>query len=92
MTSVEQDFKDWRRLRWIAIRNRLFSTTLVTHEAKRKEVVAVKEVWCLLLLLRIRSAHLEILGFSMGGAYQYRYIVTQLKRYGERRTKQVILV
>ena len=24
---------------------------------------------CLLLLLRIRSAHLEIVGFPMGGAY-----------------------
>ena len=29
---------------------------------------------CLLLLLRISSAHLEILGFPMGGAYQYRNI------------------
>ena len=34
---------------------------------------------CLLLLLRIRSAHLEILGFSMGGAYQYRDIFARFK-------------
>ena len=33
----------------------------------------------LLLLLRIRSAHLEILWFPMGGAYQYRNIFAQFK-------------
>ena len=34
---------------------------------------------CLLLLLCIRSAHLKILGFPMGGAYQYRDIFAQFK-------------
>ena len=29
----------------------------------------IHEGRCLLLLLRIRSAHLEILGFPMGGGY-----------------------
>ena len=31
--------------------------------------IHLKEVRSLLLLLRIRSAYLEILGFPMGGAY-----------------------
>ena len=30
-------------------------------------------------VLRIRSAHLEIIGFSMGGAYQYRDIFVRFK-------------
>ena len=34
---------------------------------------------CLLLLLRICSAHLEILGFPIGSAYQYRDVFAQLK-------------
>ena len=34
---------------------------------------------CLLLLLRIRSVHLEILGFPMGGAYLYRGIFAWFK-------------
>ena len=34
---------------------------------------------CLLLLLRIGSAHLDILGFPMGGAYYYRDISARFK-------------
>ena len=34
---------------------------------------------CLLLLPRIRSAHLEILGFSVGGTYQNRDIFARFK-------------
>ena len=34
---------------------------------------------CLLLLLRIRSAHLEILGFPLGGVYLYRDIFARFK-------------
>ena len=35
----------------------------------------------LLLSLRIPNAYLEILGFPMGGAYQYRDILRGLKQY-----------
>ena len=34
---------------------------------------------CLLLLLRICSAHLEILGFPIGDAYQYSDTFTRFK-------------
>ena len=34
---------------------------------------------CLLLLLRIRSVHLEILEFPVGGAYKYRGIFARFK-------------
>ena len=37
---------------------------------------------CLLLLLRICSAHLEILGFPMAGAYLYRDIFARFKTMG----------
>ena len=35
---------------------------------------------CLLLLLRIHSAHLEILEFAMGGAYQYGQFFKTIRR------------
>ena len=35
--------------------------------------------WGLLLLLHIRSAHMEILEFPMGGAYQYSNIFGRVK-------------
>ena len=38
---------------------------------------------CLLLLLRIRSVHLEILGFPMGGAYSCRDIFVRFKKKAE---------
>ena len=40
---------------------------------------------CLRLLLRIRSAHLQILGFPMGGAYLYRDTCARLKTLQRKR-------
>ena len=46
----------------------------------RSIVVNVKEIRVfLILLLRIRSAHLEILGFPIGDAYQQRDIFARFK-------------
>ena len=44
------------------------------------------------MLLRIRSAHLEILGFPMVGANKHRGILRGLKLWGESKTYQVVLV
>ena len=45
----------------------------LTLQSCSRTLSTSKIVWrkgrCLLLLLRIRSAHLEILGFPIGGAY-----------------------
>ena len=41
--------------------------------------IYVHQGWCLLLLLRIRSVHLEILRFPIGDAYQYRDIFARFK-------------
>ena len=41
---------------------------------------------CLLLLLRIHSAHLKILGFPISCAYQYRDILRGSKLFRESRT------
>ena len=44
-----------------------------------KERLRTAKGRCLLLLLCIRSAHLDILGFRMGGGFYYRDIFTQVK-------------
>ena len=47
---------------------------------------------CLLLLLHIRSSHMEILGFLLVVPTNTGIFLRRLKLCGERRTQQVLLV